>query len=132
MLTPKQASDTLQVSTSTLRRWSSDFSPFLGLRKGVRRLYTTDDIATLSRIKDLYKQGMNTLQVTEALPLVQGTNNDKALINITDFANALSLARADNAKLNNAVNELNDRLTALENYLSLPFYKRLGKRPPLS
>lgn len=132
MLTPKQASDTLQVSTSTLRRWSSDFSPFLGLRKGVRRLYTTDDIATLSRIKDLYKQGMNTLQVTEALPLVQGTNSDKALINITDFANALALARADNAKLNNAVNELNDRLTALENYLSLPFYKRLGKRPPLS
>ena len=132
MITPKQASDTLQVSTSTVRRWSSDFSPFLSLRKGVRRLYTTDDIATLSRIKDLYKQGMNTLQVTEALPLVQGTNNDKALINITDFANALSLARADNAKLNNAVNELNDRLTALENYLSLPFYKRLGKRPPLS
>ena len=132
MITPKQASDTLQVSTSTVRRWSSDFSPFLSLRKGVRRLYTTDDIATLSRIKDLYKQGMNTLQVTEALPLVQGTNNDKALINITDFANALSLARADNAKLNNAVNELNDRLTALEESLSLPFYKRLGKRPPLS
>lgn len=132
MLTPKQASDTLQVSTSTLRRWSSDFSPFLSLRKGVRRLYTTDDIATLSRIKDLYKQGMNTLQVTEALPLVQSSDTDKALINITDFANALSLARADNAKLNNAVNELNDRLTALENYLSLPFYKRLGKRPPLS
>lgn len=132
MITPKQASDTLQVSTSTVRRWSSDFSPFLSLRKGVRRLYTTDDIATLSRIKDLYKQGMNTLQVTEALPLVQSSDTDKALINITDFANALSLARADNAKLNNAVNELNDRLTALENYLSLPFYKRLGKRPPLS
>lgn len=132
MITPKQASDTLQVSTSTLRRWSSDFSPFLSLRKGVKRLYTTDDLATFSSIKDLYKQGMNTLQVTEALPLVQGTNNDKALINLTDFANALALSRADNAKLNNAVNELNDRLTALENYLSLPFYKRLGKRPPLS
>lgn len=132
MITPKQASDTLQVSTSTVRRWSSDFSPFLSLRKGVRRLYTTDDIATLSRIKDLYKQGMNTLQVTEALPLVQSSDTDKALINITDFANALSLARADNAKLNNAINELNDRLTALEEYLSLPFYKRLGKRPPLS
>ncbi len=125
MLTPKQTASTLQVSTSTLRRWSSDFEPFLSLRKGIKRLYSADDLAVLSRIKDLFNQGMNTAQVAEALPVVKDTNS--ALINIADFANALAIARADNAKLLQSVNQLNERLTALETYLSLPWYKRISK-----
>jgi len=68
MITPNQAAVTLKVSTSTLRRWSSDFEPFLSPRKGVKRLYTIEDIATLKRIQGLYKQGMNTAQVQAALP----------------------------------------------------------------
>lgn len=125
MLTPKQTAATLQVSTSTLRRWSSEFEPFLGQRTGIKRLYSTDDLAVLARIKELYKQGMNTAQVAEALPVVKNTNS--ALINITDFANALALSRADNAKLAQSVDDLNSRLTALESYLSLPWYRKLGK-----
>ena len=123
MLTPKQTASSLQVSTSSLRRWSVEFEPFLGQRTGIKRLYSADDLAVLAQVKALYQQGMSTAQVTEALPVVKNTNS--ALINITDFASALALARADNAKLSLVVDDLNSRLTALENFISLPWYKRL-------
>ena len=130
MITPKQASDTLQVSTSTVRRWSSDFEPFLSPRQGVKRLYSVDDIAVLKRIKDLYGKGMNTAQVNAALPVVGRAATDNALITIPDFAAALSQAQADQARLISAVNTLSNQVQALQEYFSLPFYKRIFKRPP--
>ena len=131
MITPKQTAETLQVSTSTVRRWSIEFGTFLSHRTGVKRQYTTDDVATLARIRDLFKQGYSINQIRETLPTIDRSNTDKALINIADFATALSMARADNAKLNQIVTDMNTRLDALENWLALPFYKRLGKRPPV-
>lgn len=130
MITPKQASDTLQVSTSTVRRWSSDFEPFLSPRQGVKRLYSVDDIATLKRIRDFYKQGMNTAQVQDALQVVDRSAADSALITIPDFAAALSQAQADQARLISKVNELADQVQALQDYFSLPWHKRIFKRPP--
>jgi DNA-binding transcriptional MerR regulator len=132
MLTPKQTSETLQVSTSTIRRWSIEFVAFLGHRTGVKRQYSTEDVATLARIRDLFKQGYSSAQIHEALPTVDRSKNDKALVNIADFATALSLARADNSKLNQMVTDMNTRLDTLEKWLSLPWYARMGKRPPIA
>jgi DNA-binding transcriptional MerR regulator len=129
MITPNQAAITLKVSTSTLRRWSSDFEPFLSPRKGVKRLYTIEDIATLKRIQGLYKQGMNTAQVQAALPLVEGSPVDKALITLPEFAAALSQARAEQAKLVEDVNTLTRQVNALQDYFALPWYKRIFKKP---
>lgn len=129
MITPNQAAVTLKVSTSTLRRWSSDFEPFLSPRKGVKRLYTIEDIATLKRIQGLYKQGMNTAQVQAALPLVEGSPADKALITLPEFAAALSQARAEQAKLVEDVNTLTRQVNALQDYFALPWYKRIFKKP---
>jgi DNA-binding transcriptional MerR regulator len=132
MLTPKQTSETLQVSTSTIRRWSIEFVAFLGHRTGVKRQYSTEDVATLARIRDLFKQGYSSNQIHETLPTVDRSKNDKALVNIADFATALSLARADNSKLNQMVTDMNTRLDTLEKWLSLPWYARMGKRPPIA
>lgn len=132
MLTPKQTADALQVSTSTLRRWSSEFTPFLSPRKGVKRLYTTDDLAMLRKVKDLFNEGLNTSQVSDALAIVDTSNTDKALINLADFATALMQARESNLILSEKVDTLTERLDALEKYLKLPFYKRIGKKPPYS
>lgn len=129
MITPKQTAEALQVSTSTLRRWSSDFEPFLSHRKGTKRLYTPDDLAMLSKIKAYFAEGLSTAQIKEALPVVNNSDNDKALVNVPDFANALMIIREDNIKLIETVDILTNRLQALEEYLDLPFYKRLGKRP---
>lgn len=131
MITPKQTAETLQVSTSTVRRWSIEFDAFLSHRTGVKRQYTTDDVATLARIRDLFKQGYSTSQIHETLPTVDRSNTDKALVNIADFATALSIARADNVRLNQKITDMDARLDALEKWLALPFYKRLGKRPPV-
>lgn len=130
MITPKQASDTLQVSTSTVRRWSSDFEPFLSPRQGVKRLYSVDDIAVLKRIRDLYGKGMNTAQVNAALPVVGRAATDNALITIPDFAAALSQAQANQARLVSKVNELAAQVQALQDYFGLPLHKRIFKRPP--
>jgi len=130
MITPKQAADTLQVSTSTVRRWSSDFEPFLAPRQGFKRLYSVDDLAVLKKIRDLYGKGLNTLQVKDALQVVDRSAADTALITIPDFAAALSQAQADQARLVSAVNELAAQVQALQDYFSLPFHKRIFKRPP--
>ena len=130
MITPKQAADTLQVSTSTVRRWSSDFEPFLSPRQGVKRQYSVDDIAILKRIKDLYGKGMNTPQVKDALQIVDRSAADNALITIPDFAAALAQAQADQAHLVSKVNDLDAQVQALQDYLGLPWYKRIFKRPP--
>lgn len=132
MITPNQAAVTLKVSTSTLRRWSSDFEPFLSPRKGVKRQYSVDDIAILKRIKDLYGKGMNTPQVKDALQIVDRSAADNALITIPDFAAALAQAQADQAHLVSKVNDLAAQLQALQDYLGLPWYKRIFKRPPKS
>lgn len=132
MITPSQASEAIEVSTSTLRRWSSVFKAFLSPRKAVKRMYTPDDIATFKRIKDLFSQGLTTAQVNEALMLVQPSDNTKALVNIADFSNALMTLREDNFHLSQQVEKLTERLDALEEYYKLPFFKRIGKRPPFT
>ena len=132
MITPKQTADSLEVSTSTIRRWASEFEPFLSPRKGTKRLYTTTDLATFGRIKDLYKQGMNTAQVREALPIIQAqpSPNDKALITISDFSQALDYLYSNNAKVNaqlEAQAELIQAMQAKIDRLEQPWYKRLLK-----
>lgn len=136
MITPKQAAETLEVSTSTLRRWASEFEPFLSLRRGVKRTYTVDDIAIFSRIKELYRQGLGTQRVKEALPVIEQSREQQdktaALITVPGFARALEAVQASNARLQD---ELNTQAAMIEELkreieeLKKPWYKRLfGKQ----
>lgn len=93
-------------------------------------MYTPDDLAILRKVKDLFNEGLNTSQVSESLTLVDTSANDKALINVADFATALLAMREVNLELSDRLEKVTDRLDALEKYLKLPFYKRIGKLPP--
>ena len=133
MITPKQAAETLMVNASTVRRWANEFEPFLSPRKGTKRQYTIDDLATLRKIKDYYSQGMSTSQVSEALGVVDRVSpNDKALINISDFALAFEQLNLDNIQLQKQINEQGAAIEALKAELSelkRPWYQKLlGKR----
>lgn len=133
MITPKQAAETLMVNASTVRRWANEFEPFLSPRKGTKRQYTVDDLAMFRRIKDYYSQGMNTSQVKEALGVVDRISpNDKALINISDFALAFEQLNLDNIQLQKQINEQGAAIEALKAELSelkRPWYQKLlGKR----
>lgn len=133
MITPKQASETLDIATSTLRRWASEFEPFLSLRTGVKRTYTTEDITTLKRIKDLFAQGLTTKQVREALPLVDARAIDSALITLPEVLQVLDALRLDRLNMlerleaqEQAINELREQLAEQ----GKPWYQKLFKKQP--
>ena len=133
MITPKQASETLDIATSTLRRWASEFEPFLSLRTGVKRTYTTEDITTLKRIKDLFAQGLTTKQVREALPLVDASAIDSALITLPEVLQVLDALRLDRLNMlerleaqEQAINELREQLAEQ----GKPWYQKLFKKQP--
>lgn len=132
MITPKQAAETLEVSTSTLRRWASEFEPFLSLRRGVKRTYTVDDIAIFARIKELYRQGLATQRVKEALPVIDQSKEQQdktaALITVPGFARALELVQANNARLQDELESQAAMIRALRqeiDELKKPWYRRL-------
>lgn len=131
MITPKQTAETLGIATSTLRRWASEFEPFLSLRTGVKRTYTTDDITTLKRVKDLFAQGLKTEQVREALPLVDASAIDSALITLPEVLQALDALRLDRLNMlerleaqEQAINELREQLAEQ----GKPWYQKLFKK----
>ena len=131
MITPKQTAETLGIATSTLRRWASEFEPFLSLRTGVKRTYTTEDITTLKRVKDLFAQGLKTEQVREALPLVDARAIDSALITLPEVLQALDALRLDRLNMlerleaqEQAINELREQLAEQ----GKPWYQKLFKK----
>ena len=86
---PNEVANQLQVSPSTLRRWSNEFSDYLSDMAGrpqpeaggqaAHRRYTDDDLETLMTIKGLLAEGLTYIQVgkrLEALRLRQATGDE--------------------------------------------------------
>ena len=83
---PNEVASQLQVSPSTLRRWSNEFADYLSDMAGrpqaeaggqtAHRRYTDEDLETLMTIKGLLAEGLTYIQVgrrLEALRLRQTT-----------------------------------------------------------
>ena len=131
MLTPGQIANTLEVSTATIRRWSARFAHHLSPHTpGKKRSYTVDDLATLTRIRDMSASGTPLDQINQAL-IVSDQPATNALITVADFAQSLQIASDRLASMQNKLDQTNDRLDALTAWLALPFFKRLFKKPPL-
>jgi DNA-binding transcriptional MerR regulator len=74
---PNEVATQLEISPSTLRRWSNEFSEFLSDAAGrpespsggqmAHRRYADDDLETLMTIKGLLTEGMTYLQVGKRL-----------------------------------------------------------------
>jgi DNA-binding transcriptional MerR regulator len=74
LLQPSDVARALEVSPSTLRRWSAEFAPFLSDSAGrpspspqgepVHRRYTAADVAVLAEVRDLLRQGQTYQQIT--------------------------------------------------------------------
>lgn len=79
LITPAQAADLLNISTSSLRRYSRQFKKHLSqYAKGKRRQYTQDDLATLTRARD-YIRGGNNAQRTNILLATITPGDEKQL-----------------------------------------------------
>jgi len=131
VFTPAQVAQTLNTPPSTLRRWAKHFAAFLSPQSGKKRTYTVADIDTLKRIQDLSAQGLSYAQIAQTLTVVSQPPADTALISLADFAQALESAHAQLASLQAQLTQQAEELQAIKAWLRLPFYKRLGKKPPL-
>ena len=131
MFTPAQVAQTLSVPPSTLRRWAKHFAAFLSPQSGKKRVYTIADIDTLKRIQELSAKGLSYDQIAQTLTLVSAPPADTALVSVADFAQALESAHAQLASLQAQVAQQAQELSVIKAWLQLPFYKRLGKKPPL-
>ena len=131
MFTPAQVAQTLNTPPSTLRRWAKRFAPFLSPQSGKKRTYTVADIDTLKRIQDLSAQGLSYAQIAQTLTVVSQPPADTALITLADFAQALEGAGAQLAAVQAQLTQQAQELDAIKAWIQLPFYKRLGKKPPI-
>jgi len=131
VFTPAQVAQTLNTPPSTLRRWAKRFAAFLSPQSGKKRSYTVADIDTLKRIQDLSAQGLSYNQISQTLTVVSQPPADTALIGIADFAQALESAHAQLAAVQAQLNQQAQELDAIKAWVRLPFYKRLGKKPPI-
>jgi DNA-binding transcriptional MerR regulator len=78
---PNEIASQLQVSPSTLRRWSNEFSDFLSDTAGrpqpadssrtAHRRYTDEDLETLMAIKGLLAEGLTYIQVARRLQVLR-------------------------------------------------------------
>jgi DNA-binding transcriptional MerR regulator len=94
---PNQVIARLDVSASTLRRWSKEFAPFLSQAAGYpelspnggasHRRYTDEDLETLIIVKGLLAEGYSYRQVAkrlEALRMGEATQSDAYAVVATD------------------------------------------------
>lgn len=132
MLTPGQIAQNLDVSTATLRRWSARYARHLSPHTpGKKRSYTVDDLAVLTRVRDLSATGTPLVQIDQALAVTDTSGQSSALITLADFAQSLQFARDQVAHLQTRLDQQTTRLDALTAWLALPFYKRWFTKPPL-
>ena len=153
--TPGYVSDFLNVPGSTLRRWAVRFEKYLSPQPpeaGRHRVYSAQDLETFRTIRDLTAkgQGLKTIEtILQTLPpgvfasdheepaspkqdqAAQGEPGPGSALMVMGFSRELGNHDAQLKALQDQINLQNDRLAALTEYLALPWYKRIGKRPPI-
>lgn len=133
MVTPKQVSETLNVPSSTIRRWALRFEDVLSKQEGKKRIYTLEDVDTFRKIRDFSKQGRNLDAIEAELrvfkPKVQPTE-EKGLIIHPEVLKVMQEINAQNVALQLQVDKLQEQTDQLIAWVSLPWYKRIGKPAP--
>lgn len=108
-LTPAQAAAVLNVSPSTLRRWSADFAEHLSETArgaaGHHRSYSPSDMATLQRAGELLKT-LAPSEVKTRLGLADETQQTAALATLPTLANELQQTRALILQLHAEIDDL--------------------------
>ena len=91
---------------------------------------------TLRRIREMSSNNLSLNQIRELLPLTNQENESTALLALPDFTQALELARAKVAHLEQAletqeekIQEQEERLKRIEDHLNSPLFKRILSKP---
>jgi len=132
-LTPSQTAEMLEVSTRTLRRYSSILSNSLSepaSKRGQKRFYNSQDVATLQRAQKMMRQGMTLADIAEVLP-IQPANDvpDTAMIYTPEMNMALGAVMQKQSTISEEQEKHDRRIRALEEWSKLPFWKKLTSSP---
>lgn len=127
MVTPKQVSETLNVPSSTIRRWAVRFKDVLSKQEGKKRIYTLEDVDTFRRIRDFSKQGRNLDAIEAELrvfkPKVKPTE-EKGLMIHPEVLKVMQEINSQNIALQLQVDQLQAQVT----WLMLPWWKKISKK----
>ena len=133
MVTPSQVSETLNVPSSTIRRWALRFEDVLSKQVGKKRVYTLEDVDVFRKIRDYSKQGRNLDAIEAELrvfkPKVKPTE-EKGLIIHPEVLKVLQELNAQNVALQLQVDKMKDQQDKLLAWLMLPWWKRLFRQMP--
>jgi len=127
MVTPKQVSETLNVPSSTIRRWAVRFKDVLSKQEGKKRIYTLEDVDTFRRIRDFSKQGRNLDAIEAELmifkPKVEPAEEKDLMIH-PEVLKVMQEINSQNIALQLQV----DQLQAQVDWLMLPWWKKISKK----
>ncbi len=153
--TPGEVSKILGVPASTLRRWAVRFEKALtpqAPEAGRHRVYSNSDIETFRQIRDLAAKGHSLRAIENILtvipsgqskpeftpdyepegePTPDSEPSQNSALMVIGISRELGTHNAQIQALQDQINKQNERLAALTEYLALPWYKRIGKRPPV-
>lgn len=127
MVTPKQVSETLNVPSSTIRRWAVRFKDVLSKQEGKKRIYTLEDVDTFRRIRDFSKQGRNLDAIEAELmifkPKVEPAE-EKGLMIHPEVLKVMQEINSQNIALQLQVDQLQTQV----DWLMLPWWKKISKK----
>lgn len=154
--TPGDMSNLLGVPASTLRRWAIRFEKALSpqdMEAGRHRVYANSDLEVFRQIRDLAAKGHSLRSIENILTVIPpgqakpefmpnfepegeptppgDQSQNSALMIVTNMAGQVGTHNAQIQALQDQINKQNERLGALTEFMALPWYKRIGKRPPV-
>ena len=129
MITPKQVSESLNVPSSTIRRWAVRFEDVLSKQESKKRMYTMEDLDTFRKIRDYSKQGKSLDNIADKLKIVSSKVNQEqkpetGLILHPELVSFMQNIAEQNVALQLQV----DQLQAQVDWLMLPWWKKISKK----
>lgn len=131
MFTSGQVATMLELPSSTLRRYVATFGGFLseGARQARSRRFTDGDVVILRRIRELLGEGRSPAEVKELLAsldvaVVEAKTPATVLELLPGIGQELAAQRQLAHVLQLEMEDVSDRLAAVEAYLMAPWYRR--------
>ena len=121
MHSPGEVSKTLNIPSSTLRRWAVQFGKYLSESANLhRRQYTDQDITTLEYIKKLSGQGVMLKDIPGYLDNLvidqEPLESSTAIVSAKDvhqLRSVIAQLRSDREEDKKTIDDLNDRMDGL-------------------
>ena len=134
MFTSGQVAQMLELPPSTLRRYVARYGDALsdGARASRSRRFTDGDVVILQRVRELLSAGKSPDEVDDLLTVMDVAVVDTPPASVLDLlpgiGQELASQRQTTRALQLQVDDVSDRLEALEDYLARPWYRRRRSR----